>query len=305
MLEIIGLIIVLVVIYIIFAVKQVPQGYEFTVERFGCYTKTLRPGLHFITPIVEKVGAKLNMKEQVIDIPSQDVISKDNAMVQVDGVAFFQIVNCAKAAYEVSTLLPALVNLVMTNTRTVLGSMDLDEMLSNREFINSKLLKVVDEAVEPWGVKITRIEIKDISPPTDLINAMARQMKAEREKRANILDAEGIKQAAILKAEGDKQSTILKAEGHKEQAYREAEARERTAQADALATDVVSKAIASGNINAINYFVAQKYIEALTTIGAAENQKLIMMPLEASSLIGSVAGIADMVKDSFGKDNKN
>jgi regulator of protease activity HflC (stomatin/prohibitin superfamily) len=290
---------VLAIIVVSLGAKRVPQGTEYTVERFGRYTKTLRPGLNLIVPVVDTIGAKLNMMEQVMDVPSQEVITKDNAMVQVDGVVFFQILDAAKAAYEVRNLQYAILNLTMTNIRTVMGSMDLDEVLSERDRINAQLLNVVDDATTPWGIKVTRIEIKDITPPRDLVDAMARQMKAEREKRANILEAEGFRQAEILKAEGEKQGTILEAEGEKEAAFREAEARERLAEAEAKATMMVSQAIAKGDINAINYFVAQKYTEALQNIASAENQKLILMPLEASSLIGSVGGIAEIAKDAF------
>ncbi len=294
-------VLVLAVILVMLGVKRVPQGNEYTVERFGRYTKTLRPGLNLITPIVDQIGSKLNMMEQVLDVPTQEVITRDNAMVSVDGVVFFQVLDAAKAAYEVNNLTYAILNLVMTNIRTVMGGMDLDAVLSERDQINARLLSVVDEATTPWGVKVTRIEIKDITPPRDLVDAMARQMKAEREKRANILDAEGFRQAAILKAEGEKQSAILEAEGEKEAAFREAEARERLAEAEAKATQMVSQAIAKGDMGAINYFVAQKYTEALKEIAVAENQKIIMMPLEASSLIGSIAGIGEIAREAFTK----
>ncbi len=272
------------------AVKQVPQGQEWTVERFGRYTHTLRPGLSLILPFIDQIGSKLIMMEQVLDINSQEVISRDNAMARVDGVIFFQVIDAAKAAYEIRDLDRAIRNLTVTNIRTVLGSLDLDEMLSKRDYINSKLLEVVDQATAPWGVKVARIEIKDITPPQDLINSMAAQMKAEREKRARILEAEGIKQAQILEAEGKKEA-----------AFREAEARERFAEAEARATTVVSEAIAKGNIQAINYFVAQKYITALADVAKAPNQKVILMPLEASSVIGSLGGIAELAKTVFEK----
>jgi regulator of protease activity HflC (stomatin/prohibitin superfamily) len=287
---------VLAVIIVVLGVKRVPQGTEYTVERFGRYTKSLRPGLGFIVPLVDQVGSKMNMMEQVLDVPSQEVITKDNALVRADGVVFFQVLDAAKASYEVNDLYRAILQLTMTNIRSVMGSMDLDELLSNRDAINARLLSVVDDATTPWGIKATRIEIKDIAPPQDLVDAMARQMKAEREKRAAILEAEGLKQAAILKADGEKRAAILEAEGDKEAAFREAEARERLAEAEARATQMVSEAIAKGDINAINYFVAQKYTEALQAIGTAENQKLVLMPLEASSLIGSIAGIAEVAK---------
>jgi len=289
------------VILIIFAgVKQIPQGFNFTVERFGRYTKTLKPGLNIIIPFIDRIGAKMNMMEQVLDVPTQEVITKGNATISADGVTFFQILDASRAAYEVRDLERAVLNLTMTNIRTVMGSMDLDELLSKRDEINDRLLRVVDEAVSPWGMKITRIEIKDINPPTDLVQAMGRQMKAERDKRANILEAEGFRAAEILKAEGEKQAQILQAEGEREAAFREAEARERLAQAEAEATRMVSEAIAGGDSQAINYFVAQKYTEALTQVAAAPNQKVIMMPLEASSLIGSLAGIGSIAKDVFG-----
>ncbi len=285
------------IIIVVSGVKRVPQGMEYTVERFGRYTRTLRPGLNLIVPIVDQIGSKMNMMEQVLDVPSQEIITKDNAMVTVDGVIFYQVLDAARASYEVNDLVRAILNLTMTNIRTVMGSMDLDELLSNRDQINAQLLHVVDDATTPWGVKATRIEIKDIAPPRDLVDSMARQMKAERDKRAQVLEAEGSRQAQILKAEGLKQSAILTAEGEKEAAFREAEARERLAEAEARATTMVSEAIAKGDINAINYFVAQKYTEALQNIASAPNEKLVLMPLEASSLIGSIAGIADIGKN--------
>jgi len=290
------IILVLAIIIVMMGAKKVSQGFEYTVERLGKYTKTLKPGFHVIVPFLDSISSKINMKEQVLDVPSQEVITRDNAMVTADGVVFFQVLDAAKASYRVTDLYRAILNLTMTNIRSVMGSMDLDELLSKRDVINSRLLAVVDEAANNWGVKITRIEIKDINPPNDLVEAMGRQMKAEREKRANILDAEGYRAAAILKAEGVKESQILAAEGEKEASFREAEARERLAEAEARATAMVSKAIAQGDVQAINYFVAQKYTEALTEIAKAPNQKVIMMPLEASSLIGSIAGIADIAK---------
>ncbi|MEW5823285.1 MAG: SPFH domain-containing protein [Pseudomonadota bacterium] len=297
-------ILILAVLYVLTGVKTVPQGLEYTVERFGRYTRSLSPGLHLIIPIVDRVGHKVNVMEQVLDVPSQEIITRDNAMVQVDGVVFFQVLDSARAAYEVHNLEYAILNLVTTNIRTVMGSMDLDELLSRRDEINGRLLSVVDEATGPWGTKITRIEIKDITPPKDLVDAMARQMKAEREKRAAILEAEGQRQAQILKAEGEKQSQILKAEGEKEAAYREAEARERLAQAEARATDMVSEAIAKGDMQAVNYFVAQKYIEAFQAVATAPNQKVIMLPVETSQILGSLAGIAEIAKSTFGSSER-
>ncbi len=290
------------VLYVIASYKPVPQGMEYTVQRFGKYTHTLAPGLNFINPIISKVGNKINMRETVMDVPSQEVISRDNAMIKVDGVVFFQVINAAKAAYEVNDLDRAILNLTMTNIRTVMGSMDLDDLLSRRDDINAQLLTVVDQATEPWGVKVTRIEIKDISPPTDLVDSMARQMKAEREKRAQILEAEGLRQAEILKAEGEKQAIVLQAEGRKEAAFRDAEAREREAEAEAKATAMVSQAIASGDIQAINYFVAGKYVEALGKFADSPNQKTFFLPVDAAGVIGSIGGITEIARQTFGKD---
>ncbi|HEY4162735.1 MAG TPA: SPFH domain-containing protein [Dongiaceae bacterium] len=289
------------VLIALMGIKSVPQGREWTVERFGRYTHTLRPGLNLITPFFDRVGAKVNMMEQVLDVPTQEVITKDNAMVSVDGVVFYQVLDAAKSAYEVNNLEVAVLNLTMTNIRTVMGSMDLDELLSQRDKINHQLLHVVDDATSPWGIKVTRIEIKDIAPPKELVDSMARQMKAEREKRANILEAEGFRQAAILKAEGEKQGAILSAEGQREAAFRAAEARERAAEAEAKATTMVSDAIAKGNVQAINYFLGVKYVEALQALSTAPNQKVILMPLEAANVIGAIGGIAELAKSALGQ----
>ena len=292
-------IVLLAVLTLYLGVKTVPQGYNWTVERFGRYTKILLPGLNLIVPFVDRIGRKMNVMEQVIDIPRQDVISKDNASVTVDGLAFFQVFDAAKASYEVAFLDQAIVKLAITNIRSVMGSMDLDQMLSHRDEINERLLRVVDAAVSPWGVKVNRIEIKDIVPPADLVEAMGRQMKAEREKRAEILTAEGQRQSAILRAEGAKQSQILEAEGRREAAFRDAEARERLAQAEAKATEVVSQAIARGDTAALNYFVAQQYLKAFTELAHAPNQKVLMLPIEATAVLGSLAGIGEIAKSTF------
>ena len=292
---------VFAVILIFLGVKSVPQGMEYTVERFGRYTETLRPGLNLIIPVVDRIGHKMNMMETVLDVPSQEIITKDNAMVKVDGVVFYQVLDAAKAAYEVNQLEFAVLNLTMTNIRTVMGSMDLDELLSKRDEINARLLNVVDEATTPWGLKVTRIEIKDIAPPKDLVDSMARQMKAERDKRASILTAEGERQAAILAAEGQKQAAILEAEGRKESASRDAEARERLAQAEARATLMLSEAIGKGSVQAVNYFVAQKYVEAIAKLAAAPNQKVLLMPLDTSGLVGTLAGVAELAQEALSK----
>ncbi len=298
----VSLIIVLAIVIVFSAVVTVRQGYEYTIEQFGRYIKTIRPGFHLIIPFFQRIGHRQNLMEQVLDIPTQEVITKDNAMVAADGVVFFQILDASQASYEVNNLTLAILNLTMTNLRTVMGSMDLDELLSKRDEINARLMNVVDGATQPWGVKITRIEIKDIAPPRDIVDAMARQMKAERDKRAAILEAEGLRNAEILRAEGEKRGAILEAEGRREAAFRDAEAREREAEAEAKATDMVSKAIAGGDPQAINYFVAQKYVEALAEFANSPNEKLVFMPMEASGVIGSIGGIAELFKD-IGKTN--
>jgi regulator of protease activity HflC (stomatin/prohibitin superfamily) len=294
----------LAILTLLAGVKSVSQGYNWTVERFGKYTHTLKPGLNFIVPFFDRIGRKMNIMEQVIDIPQQDVISKDNATVTVDGLAFFQVLDAAKASYEVAHLDQAIVKLTMTNIRSVMGGMDLDQMLSHRDEINERLLRVVDAAVSAWGIKVNRIEIKDIVPPADLVQAMGRQMKAEREKRAEILQAEGQRQSAILKAEGQKQSQILEAEGRREAAFRDAEARERSAQAEAKATEMVSAAIARGDVAALNYFVAEKYLKAFALLAESPNQKVLMLPMEAVNVLGSLAGIGEIAKATFGPDGR-
>jgi len=295
--------VVFVVIVLFSAVKTVPQGYNYTVQRFGRYTRSLSPGLNLLVPFFDRVGAKMNMMETVLEVPSQEVITRDNATVTANGITFYQVMDAARAAYEVNDLQNAILQLTMTNIRSVMGSMDLDELLSNRDEINTRLLRVVDAAASPWGVKITRIEIKDIDPPRNLVDSMARQMMAEREKRAAILEAEGKRQSEILKAEGQKQAQILEAEGRREAAFRDAEAREREAEAEAKATAMVSQAIAAGDVQAINYFVAQKYVDALTAFAHSPNQKTFIMPVEASGIIGALGGIGEIARQAFGGDS--
>lgn len=298
-------VLVLVVLFVLvvgMGVKSVPQGFNYTVERFGRYTRTLTPGLAIIIPFIDRIGHKKNMMEQVLNVPSQEVISRDNAIVTVDGVVFYQVLDAPRASYEVANLELAILNLAMTNIRTVMGSMDLDNLLSHRDEINTRLLSVVDAATTPWGVKVTRIEIKDINPPRDLVEAMGRQMKAEREKRAAVLEAEGLRQAEILQAEGEKQSLILQAEGRREAAFRDAEARERGAEAEAKATEMVSQAIATGDIQAINYFVANRYVDAIGSLATSSNSKTFLMPVEASNVIGALGGITEIAREAFGGD---
>src|SRR5580700_10957467 len=290
-----------VVITALMGVRQVPQGYNYTVERFGRYYKTLTPGLGLIVPYIDSIGRKLNVMEQVMDVPSQEIITKDNATVTVDGVAFYQVLDARRAAYEISDLQSALRNIVMTNVRTVMGSMDLDQLLSHRDEINARLLTVIDAASEPWGIKVTRVEIKDIVPPRDLVDAMGRQMKAEREKRAAILEAEGMRQADITRAEGRKAATILEAEGRREAAFRAAEARERSAQAEATATRLVSEATAQGDPVAINYLIADKYVRAIQELALSPNQKVFIVPLELASLAGTLVGISQIAAGAFGE----
>ena len=294
--------VVLVILTLLAGAKMVSQGYHWTVERFGRYTRTLLPGLNIIVPFFDRIGRKINMMEQVINIPQQEVISKDNATVTVDGVAFFQVFDAARASYEVANLQQAIIVLTMTNIRSVMGAMDLDQVLSHRDEINERLLRVVDAAVAPWGVKVNRIEIKDIVPPRDLVEAMGRQMKAERVKRADILQAEGQRQSDILRAEGAKQAQILEAEGRREAAFRDAEGRERLAQAEAKATEMVSEAVSRGDIAALNYFVAEKYLKAFAQIAESPNQKILMIPIEATQVLGSLAGIGEIAKATFGTD---
>ena len=294
---VVGLVVLFMVVLVFSSVVMVRQGYEYTIERFGRYTGTLSPGLHLIMPLVDRVGQKILMMEQVLDIPTQEVITRDNAMVAADGVVFYQVLDASKASYEVNNLQLAILNLTMTNLRTVMGSMDLDELLSKRDDINARLMNVVDGATQPWGVKITRIEIKDIEPPRDIVDSMARQMKAEREKRAAILEAEGQRESEIKRAEGQKRAAILQAEGRREAAYKDAEAREREAEAEAKATEMVSKAIAEGDPQAINYFVAQKYVEALHGFARSPNEKLVFMPMEVTGILGAVGGVSELFKE--------
>jgi regulator of protease activity HflC (stomatin/prohibitin superfamily) len=300
-LSIFVLIILVIAIATVFAgVKTVPQGYHYTVERFRRYTTTLTSGLNFIVPFIDRIGSKVNMMEQVIDVPTQEVITRDNATVAVDGVAYYQVFDAARASYEITNLNLAIMNIIMTNIRTVMGSMDLDMLLSHRDEINDRLLRVVDAAASVWGIKITRVEIKDIVPPADLVAAMGRQMKAERDKRAVILEAEGQRQSEILRAEGEKQSQILEAEGRREAAFRDAEARERLAEADAKATQVLSAAVATGQPAALNYYIAEKYVKAMEQFAMSSNQKVLMLPYEATAILGSLGGIAELSKHAFG-----